>query len=239
MPDSDNSLQAEDILSKKVFATGLKSWEIRLFWSKKLKQQSIFSARTTTVEYLERVKELLAEFQNGIGRTDDGQTITQGLGRTRMLMREKLIDLGLVQRDEKGTVVERMTNLGSKMRLNLIIDTNTALARAYQQQMKHQNPYINLMFPCYELVRGESRKVPRNWIERWHQACQKIDYKGVVKNTSRLIAKVDSPIWKELGNMFDDSIGVETPPFCWNSGMRWIEVSRKELKNMGIDIDNV
>ena len=117
MPDNP---QKQVLLDKRVFPTALRSNEIRIFWSGKLREQSLFSARTTSKEYLDRVKELLADFQNQLGKTSDGQNISQGLERTRMLMREKLMELGLVEVDEHGKPVERMTNLGSAMRLNLI-----------------------------------------------------------------------------------------------------------------------
>lgn len=228
--------QERAILDKRVFPTALRSDEIRLFWSDQLKEQSLFSARTTSKEYLDRVKELLAAFQTGIGETATGEPISQGLQRTRMLMGEKLEELGLVEKDEDGRPVERMTNLGSAMRLNLIVKTNTQLAHSMQQKLTSQDPLQKILNPYFELIRTESRKEARNWYDRWLTCAAKVNGEGVVKGTSRMIATVDSPIWFELGHSFPDSIGTDTPPFAWNSGMGWQHVSAKEIKELGLEV---
>ena len=235
MPDIDQ--QKQTILDKRVFPTGLSSKEIRIWWSDALKEQSLFSARTTTKSYLDRVKELLADYQTTLGETAEGQPITQGLQRTRMLMLEKLNELGLVERDEDGNVIQgKMTNLGSAMRLNLIIKTNTALAHSMRQKMAAQDPLQRVLRPCFELYRGERRKTERNWWDRWLTASAKVGGQGVVQGTTRMIALTTSPIWAELGNGFPDSIGTDAPPFWWNSGARWKTVTRKELLDAGLEI---
>lgn len=232
MPDNP---QEQTILDKNVFPTGLRSEAIRFWWSKELREKSLFSARTTSKEYLERVKELLADYQNQLGQTETGETITQGLERTRMLMREKLEDLGLIERDAEGNVIEgKMTNLGSTMRLNLIIKTNTELAHSMQQKMTAQDPLQRVLRPYFELVRNESRKTQRNWYDRWMTAVRMVNGEGVIAGTTRMIARTDSPIWTALGNAFPDSIGTDMPPFAWGSGMGWKSVTAKEIKELGL-----
>ena len=232
-PDPEEGI----IIGKKVLPTGLKSDAIRQFWSEKIREQSLFSARTTSKTYLERVKELLADYQTSLGETQSGEPISQGLQRTRMLMLEKLNELGLVERDAAGNVVEgKMTNLGSTMRLNLIIKTNTQIAHAMQQKMTSQDPLQVVLRPCFELVRNESRKQPRNWWDRWNTAANKVGWQGVVRGTTRMIALTTSPIWSELGNGFPDSIGTDMPPFWWGSGCGWKTVTRKELTEQGLEI---
>lgn len=229
--------QRDIILDKNVFPTGLKSDAIRQWWSRELRERSLFSARTTSETYLERVKELLADYQNQLGKTDDGQDISQGLQRTRMLMLEKLNELGLVERDEDGNVVQgKMTNLGSAMRLNLIIKTNTELAHSMRQKMTAQNPLQRILRPFFELVRNESRKQPRNWYDRWIDCANTVNWEGVVKGTTRMIAKTDSPIWSALGNKYADSIGTDMPPFCFGSGMGWKSVTAKEVADLGLEV---
>ena len=227
--------QEEIILSKEVFPTGLRSEAIRFWWSKELRNKSLFSARTTSKEYLDRVKQLLADYQNQLGETESGQPITQGLDRTRMLMREKLEELGLIERDEEGNIVEgKMTNLGSSMRLNLIIKTNTELAHSMRQKMTAEDPLQKIIRPYFELVRNESRKQQRNWYDRWMTAVKLVNGEGVIAGTTRMIARTDSPIWSALGNAFPDSIGNDMPPFCWGSGMGWKSVTAKEIKELGL-----
>ena len=242
MPELDEKSNIPDnqelaILDKNVFPTSLRSDAIRFWWSKELREQSLFSARTTSKAYLDRVKELLSDYQKQIGETQSGVPISQGLQRTRMLMLEKLNELGLVERDADGNVVEgKMTNLGSTIRLNLIIKTNTELAHSMQQKMTAQDPLQQIMRPCFELVRNESRKVHRNWWDRWIDCANFVNWDGVVRGTTRMIAKTDSPIWSALGNRYRDSIGTDMPPFAWGSGMGWRTVSRKELLDAGLEI---
>jgi len=233
MPDT----QKQEILDKNVFPTGLKSADIRRFWSDKLREQSLFSARTISKTYLDRVKELLANYQETLGETQSGEPITQGLSRTRMLMLEKLNELGLVERDAEGNVIEgKMTNLGSTLRLNLIIKTNTQLAHSLQQKMQAQDPLEKILAPYWELRREESRHNPRNWYDRWLTCADRVNWQGVVKGTTRMIARTDSPIWYELGHGFNDSLGTDMPPFCFGSGMGWKSITAKEIKNLGLEV---
>lgn len=232
-PDNQENI----IIGKKVLPTGLKSDAIRQFWSEKLREQSLFSARTTSRTYLEKVKELLANYQTALGETQSGEPITQGLQRTRMLMLEKLNELGLVDRDAEGNVVEgKITNLGSVMRLNLIIKTNTELANSMRMKARSQDPLMQIMYPYYELVRNESRKNPRNWYDRWIDCANAVGWKGVVQGTSRMIAKIDSPIWSELGHRYSDCLGTDMPPFAFGSGMGWERITAKEIKDLGLAV---
>jgi len=237
MPDLKQQHQDEYILSKEAFPTGLSSEDIRAFWTKELREQAFFSARTTSKEYLEKIQELLADYQNAVGKTADGEPISQGLGRTRMLMREKLDSMGLLERDEQGNVIDdQMTKLGSTIRLNLIVKTNTQLAKSAQQKVQSQDPLQKILRPYFELVRNESRKTHRNWWDRWLTCANKIGWKGVVKGTTRMIAKTDSPIWAELGNGFADSLGTDRPPFAFGSGMGWKTVTAKEVESLGLEV---
>ena len=232
-PDNQENI----IIGKQVLPTGLKSDAIRQFWSEKLREQSLFSARTTSRTYLEKVKELLVNYQTALGETQSGEPITQGLQRTRMLMLEKLNELGLVDRDAEGNVVEgKMTNLGSVMRLNLIIKTNTELANSMRMKARSEDPLMQIMYPYYELVRNESRKNPRNWYDRWIDCANAVGWKGVVQGTSRMIAKIDSPIWSQLGHGYTDSLGTDMPPFAFGSGMGWERVTAKEIKDLGLSV---
>jgi hypothetical protein len=238
MPDVPNP-QKERIIDKEALPTSLSSKEIQFFWTKAMKGKGMFSARTTSKEYLERVRELLGDYQTAVGKTATGQPISQGLERTQMLMREKLNELGLIEREggkENGSIVQRMTNLGSTMRLNLIIKTNTAIAHSYQQKLTSQDPLQKILRPYFELYRAEPRKQPRNWEQRWLECANFVGWKGVVKGTSRMIATTESPIWEELGNRYKDSIGVDTPPFAWNSGCRWRTVTAKEVRAAGWEV---
>jgi hypothetical protein len=48
--------------------------------------------------------------------------------------------------------------------------------------------------------------------------------------TPRLFARKDDAIWAGIGDAarFDDALGVDHPPFAFNSGMGWREVPARE-----------
>ena len=88
-----------DLTSQKVpTGTDLDTEEIRLFWDGRRRNQAMFSARTTSTAYLERVKEVLQEYEDGVGEAEpqaDQETITQGeaRGRTRRVEARQYLDI--------------------------------------------------------------------------------------------------------------------------------------------------
>ena len=51
-----------------------------------------------------------------------------------------------------------------------------------------------------------------------------------------MIALKGDPIWGELGSYdnFDDALGVDHPPFAFNSGMGWRELAASKVTRLGI-----
>jgi hypothetical protein len=85
-------------------------------------------------------------------------------------------------------------------------------------------------YPAWELVRVMPVMVPRDWPSRWTIAGGKFAIGG------RMIALKGDPIWGELGSYdnFPDALGVDYPPFAFNSGMGWKAVSTEECQRLGI-----
>jgi hypothetical protein len=84
------------------------------------------------------------------------------------------------------------------------------------------------------LIRIYPRKVPRdNWPARWTAAGGKL-YAG------RMIAEKSSPVWEQLGStdLFSDGIGTDYPPFAFNSGMGWSQVSKGTCERLGVPISD-
>lgn len=233
------SNQAKFISDKKVFPTSLSSKDIRLYWSEQLRRQSLFSAHTTSKTYLDKVKEVLLEYIDGVGLEKDSNgnnvEMYKDVGRSTMLLREKLEELGLLKR-ENGVIIEQMQNLGSQMRLKLIVKTNAMLAHSMAMKMSSEDPLQKIINPAWEFVRYESREMERDWWSRWIACADKVDYKGVVDSskTTRMIALTTSPIWHELGHGFTDSLDTDVPPFAFGSGMSWMPVSRTVCKTFGL-----
>lgn len=210
-----------DLTSQKVpTGTDLDTEEIRLFWTERRRNQAMFSARTTSTAYLERVKEVLQEYEDGVGEAEpqaDKETITQGKARARMQMLEELQSLGIVE--EAPGDSGRITDLASSIRLNLILETNAQVAHSLDMIQSRSDPVIRNMFPAWEFVRDEHRKEPRDWSARWQESANAVHWVGVARNAGgRMIALCDSPIWARLGS-YDDGLGNPFPPFAFGSGM--------------------
>jgi hypothetical protein len=84
--------------------------------------------------------------------------------------------------------------------------------------------------PAWELVRVLPVEVPRDWPSRW------IIAGGRMSEGGRMIALKGDPVWGELGSYqnFQDALGVDHPPFAFNSGMGWQEVPAREVRRLGI-----
>jgi hypothetical protein len=216
--------------------TYLSSKDIGLYWTQKMREQAMFSARTSVKEYLDSVKEILHNYTTGVDTVKEGpfegEPISMGKGRARVQMYEKLMDLGLVGPADGDS--QRIDDLASSIRLNLIIDTNNQIAHSIDQLETASDPIQKILNPCWELVRDEHRMNPRNWADRWYKAAMLVAYDGVAKNTDRMIAKKDSPIWQELGNA-EDGLGNPYPPFAFGSGMGWEIVTQKEIDELGLE----
>lgn len=236
MPHIDSNRKSDYIDQKYSRPTDLKSGEIKEYWTTKMREQAMFSARTTVKEYLDSVKDILHDYVTGVGTVqsgpNEGEPISMGQGRARMLMYEKLMELGMV--GENAGDSNRIDDLASSIRLDLIIETQNQIAHSIDQLETASDPLQKALNPCWELVRDEYRDKPRNWNERWYKAATFVGWDGVAKNTDRMIAKKDSPIWQELGNE-KDGLGNPYPPFAFGSGMGWEVVSAEEVEELGLE----
>jgi hypothetical protein len=89
-------------------------------------------------------------------------------------------------------------------------------------------------FPAWELVRVLDVAVPRDWPSRW--AIAGGQQSAVSGQQGRMVALKGDPVWGELGSAenFQDALNVDHPPFAFNSGMGWREVSTEEAAALGI-----
>ena len=222
-----------DLTSQKVpTGTSLDTEEIRLFWDERRRNQAVFSAQTTSTTYLQKVKEVLQEYQDGIGEAETGATkdvISQGKARARMQMLEKLQELGIAEEAPGDT--KRLTDLASSVRLDLILQTNAQVAHSLDQIQATSDPVTRIMFPAWEFIRDEHRQEPRDWTARWNECADAVGWDGVARNTTRMVALKDSPIWARLGS-YDDGLGNPFPPFAFGSGMGWEDVDADDWEEI-------
>lgn len=182
------------------------------YWQEKRKEAAAKAGQQSLTTYLDEVKEAVRTSEN------------------KLLLYEKLKDFGIVGDPADGSI--RLENLASATRVDLVVKTTRMVNESLKQLEEASDPIQKELNPCWEIMRDEWRKEPRDWDARWQQAANAVMWDGVAKNTTRMIARKDSPIWNELGTGFDDSIGNPYPPFFWGSGMGWEIVTAEEIEGL-------
>lgn len=220
---------------RELIATGLSSMQLRDL-GVDLLQGAVFSARTTDARYVQAIKDWTEALIEG----------NANLATARMALESMLDQLGYTPEHgfpgdrQKGVPpAERgsLRDLGSETRINLVLNTQVRMMLGAGFRIAGQQPDRLWQYPCWELVRVASRRVPRGsaeshtegWPARW-RAC------GGEIVGGRMIARKDDPIWDRLGDpsIFSDGLGNPYPPFAFNSGYGVREESRTESEHLGI-----
>lgn len=133
-----------------------------------------------------------------------------------------------------------LQDLRSFRRMDLIIRTQRDLMAGAGLQFRGHQPDRLAQFPAWELVRLEKRRVPRNWDGKDASGLSAEEARWVIAGgkfyDGRMIALKGDPVWGELGawENFKDALGVDHPPFAFNSGMGWKEISVAECDELGV-----
>lgn len=205
---------------KDLLPTNLGSEEVRSQIAADILRRSVFSARMASATYLAKIRDVCARVLAG--------EISQATAVKELM--DTLAAMGHSPQDPGG-----LTNPASLRRLNLIVDTQTQMA-ASAARIDNQTESTVALWPAWELVRFEDRRVPRtDWTRRWRAAGDSVGWQGALQN--RFIALKSSPIWAALGagaGGFRDTLGNPYPPFAFSSGLDWQEVSAEECKRLGL-----
>lgn len=215
--------------------TAMSSSEIREL-SGAVRDASFFSARTTHARYLQDIKDAVDDILSGkLSRAEAKERLqiklaAYGHDPARGFAGDEGLGIPPAKRNS-------IRDLGSSARLDLILDTQLSLHRSIGQKIQGTTPEALYDYPCWELVRMRPRRIPRGsamsdspgWPERWESAG------GEFYGGGRMIARKDSPVWAALGDSsrWDDALDVDVPPFAFNSGFAWLEVSREEAEAIG------
>ncbi len=189
-----------------------------------VRERSLFSARVANTSFLDELQgtigDILEPFKGPRGATEG-----LGLAEARLQLTDVLDRFNYVP-----DAPETITDLSSDQRLNLILETQTKMARGYGQWAEGQDESILDAWPAQELYRGEDRKEPRDWPQRWQEAGGTL-YESPVSDypEGRMIALKNDPIWEEIS-----AFGLPYPPFDFNSGMDIRDISRQEAEQLGI-----
>lgn len=205
-----------------------------------IRARAVFSARTTHAGYLQALHDELQKLAEG----GYGSTEAEIRARLKETLRELGYDplTGFPGDEQLGIPPARpgsLQDLASDRRINLILDTQAQLIAGKGQQQRGLQPAALDLFPAYEFVRIKAVRVPREWLKRWAEAADNVDWKGVSRKAleaGRMVALKTSPIWAAIGSsaLFDDALDVSHPPFCFNSGMGWREVEKAEAEQLGL-----
>ena len=213
-------------------ATDLSSIQLKKAWPERIKDEAIFSARTTLKSYVDMIRKRLVDVATRAVIPDEAE---------RML-RRTLEEVGYSPQtgfpDNRGRVPPAtpgsITDLSSSRRIQLILDTNVKQARSLGQIASSENPVFLMTNPAWKLTRTGARKKPRgDWKRRWAEAGAACGWKGAVR--TQMVALKTSPIWEQLGQGAGgdrDCIGTAYPPFAFGSGLAWVNVGRREWKRM-------
>lgn len=211
------------LLSKRILPTAEKSVVMEALARQypKLMRNAFFSARTTDYRYLDAMRAALADLVDPAAAKASGR---QPLSRAdfRLAMRDALAEIGYRPADEAPS--ERLDDLASDKRLNLIVQMQTEMAWGRGAYVRQQTSVD--AFPCLELFRAEERAEERDWPTRWQTAARVVGDLAAARVEDlhgRMIATKDSPIWAELSRF-----GNPYPPFDYNSGMWTREIDRAE-----------
>lgn len=185
---------------------------------------SVFTARGTNAIYVSKLKEVIDQLAAGdINFATARWTLMEALKATGYTPEGGFPDVpeGTVPPALAGT----LQDLSSQRRIEFILKTQIALVRGKGQAFR--GAARAAAFPAWELVRVYQVTAPRDWPSRWAIAGGK---------PGPMIALKGDPIWGELGSYdnFTDALGVDHPPFAFNSGMGWREVAAGEVRKLGI-----
>lgn len=187
-----------------------------------LRERAQFSAGVESGRFLQGVQDkLLTMVGLQRERLANGNDATVGRSDFISDLRKIALSEGLQPSGESGKygTLQDPTSLG---RLALIHDMQTQGAEGYAQYAADQNEGALDEYPAQELVRVESRLVPRDWPARWAEA-------GGRFFGGRMIALKTDGIWERI-NRF----GVPWPPFDFNSGMGLEDVAREDAEALGV-----
>lgn len=200
-----------------------------------LRQRAQFSAGVESMLYLNRVQENLQTVVN-LERTRLGDPTAPLMDREEFIKQIREVGLQEGMRPEGG-LIDTIQDPTAYQRAKLIFDVQTQQAEGFSYWKTHNDADVLDAAPAQELYRLEQRSVPRNWPQRWREAASAAadgNAYRMLADFGRMIARMDSGIWVNLGTMWPDSLGNPFPPFAFSSGMDVRTIDRSEAEQLGL-----
>jgi hypothetical protein len=165
--------------------------------------------KAPSAEYQQKLVDVLGQYEGG----------KVNLATARLELQDFLAETGYEPLlGEEGT----LDDLGSEERINLVLDTISALDAGYRNWIYIQQAPILDEWPAQELLRAAPSEKPRDWIRRWTDAGGKL-YDG------RMIALVNDNIWVKISRL-----GLPYSPFDLGSHMRVRAIDRDTAMKYGL-----
>lgn len=191
-----------------------------------IRQRSFFSATVTSAKVLNRMRNMMLDWQSGATETVTNPTTgadeivykVNGLAEFRERAAELLVSEGLATPEDFPE--NRITNVVGNSRLQLIFNTNTEQAQTFADwHMRVTNPRRLNRWPAARFVRRPGARIKR---ERHVQA------EGEVRRYD------DFAFWTFQNAADIGGFDVPWGPFGFNSYMRQEPVNRKEAERLGL-----
>lgn len=202
---------ASRLREKRIDARGLTTAQ-RAAIDAKVSDACFFSSKVSDAKLLEKMRSYIVDAAEGKrfhNRNDFIRTMKEAMGAGPD-----------ASQDSHGS----LTDITSSRRLGLIYDFQRERMDAEVFLAQGDDPDHRFVYPAFELVRKESRRVPRDWKARWEEA-------GGTLYDGRMVALRDDPIWTKISRF-----GSPVPPFDFNSGMGLEEVDIEEAASLGLEV---
>jgi hypothetical protein len=213
----------EQAAGRVAMPTTLDTEMLRLVFTRSMRERVHVSARVTLADFATVLKESVDQVLTGTAKQKAIAAMVEKLNASKYTPETGFPgDLG------RGIPAARpgsITDISSFARLNLVIETESALAAGKIQQLKGNSQIAKHFSPAWELVRLWEPEKPRDWPERWEKAG------GPPALNGKLIAPKDHEVWHNIGSsrLFDDALDVSYPPFWFNSSGSLNAVPRSYL----------
>lgn len=129
-------------------------------------------------------------------------------------------------------------DLSSWVRIQVVMETNAAMARGYRNWYNWTQDEDTAAFKFY---RSQGREDPRYWAERWNRARAGLEEEateavssGFIRGETVGYALAASDIWIRLSRF-----GTPYPPFDYLSGMNIAPIGAEEARAAGLDVSRV
>lgn len=200
--------------------------------SVQVRNLSVFSARMSSAAVASELKVIIDQLSNDqLGLADARSGLLEALVRSGYTPEGGFP--GTPAGEVPPAVAGTLQDLRSFRRVDLIVGTQLEIVNGLAQKRRGTQPEILAEWPAWELVRGEDRLEPRDWVARLQVIGREAVRDG---GRTRIIFLKGDPAWGELGSSgnFDDALDVDHAPFAFSSGMVLVAVRRDEVERLEI-----